>query len=62
MVRAFVCYLKSRAMTKVITGVQLLVAEATVADVSVTLALLKFWPNVLLGITKHMANNFTTIR
>ena len=47
------CYLNSSARQKVITGVELLAAEATVADVSVTLALQKFMPNVFLGITKR---------
>jgi hypothetical protein len=47
------CYLNSSARQKVITGVELLAAEATVADVSVILALLRFMPIVVLGITKR---------
>jgi len=37
----------------VITGVEFPVADATVADVSVTLALHRFMPNVLLEMTKR---------
>ena len=47
------CYLNSSARQKVITGVELPAAEATVADVSVILALLRFMPIVVLGITKR---------
>lgn len=41
--RTYICmYLNSSAKQKVITGAELFVADATVADVNLTLALVRF--------------------